>query len=95
VFPLHLRIETDPVSETSCFYFVEHRTMEKVQKPSNSVCYTPSSEPFRITNKCLLNILNVINYIHLMSLLHVSATHGPSSGKHILFGVTIVLYTLS
>jgi hypothetical protein len=21
--------------------------MEKVQKPSNSVCYTPSSEPFR------------------------------------------------
>jgi hypothetical protein len=22
--------------------------MEKVQKPSNSVCYTPSSEPYRI-----------------------------------------------
>jgi hypothetical protein len=22
--------------------------MEKVQKPSNSVCYTPSSEPFKI-----------------------------------------------
>jgi hypothetical protein len=39
-----------PVSETSSFF--EYRTMEKVQKNSefctNSVCYTPSSEPFRI-----------------------------------------------
>jgi hypothetical protein len=25
------------------------RTMEKVQQPSNSVCYTPSSESFKIT----------------------------------------------
>jgi hypothetical protein len=24
------------------------RTMDKVRKPSNSVCYTPSSEPYRI-----------------------------------------------
>jgi hypothetical protein len=33
---LHLRTETDPVSETSCF--LEYRTMEKVQKNSvNSV----------------------------------------------------------
>jgi hypothetical protein len=46
--PLHLRTETDPVFETSCFYSLECRTMEKVQKRSNSVCYTPSSEPFRI-----------------------------------------------
>jgi hypothetical protein len=30
------------------FYFIENRTIEKAQKPSNSVCYTPSSEPFRI-----------------------------------------------
>jgi hypothetical protein len=37
--------ETDPVSETSCSLDYQ---MEKVQKPSNSVCYTPSSEPFRI-----------------------------------------------
>jgi hypothetical protein len=29
---------------------LEYRTMEKVQKPSISVCYTPSSEPFRIYN---------------------------------------------
>jgi hypothetical protein len=43
---LHLRTETDPVSETSCS--LEYQTMEKVQKPSNSVCYAPSSEPFRI-----------------------------------------------
>jgi hypothetical protein len=26
----------------------EHRTMDKVQKPSNPKCHTPSSEPFRI-----------------------------------------------
>jgi hypothetical protein len=81
LLPLHLRMETDPVSETSCFhdyslYFLyllsgvfspftwgrkqiqflkrrvfyspEYQMTEKVQKPSNSVCYTPSSEPFRI-----------------------------------------------
>jgi hypothetical protein len=32
--------------------FLQCQTMEKVQKPSNSECYTPSSEPFRI---CLYN----------------------------------------
>jgi hypothetical protein len=36
------------VSETSCYYSQEHRDMKKGQKPSNSVCYTPSSEPFII-----------------------------------------------
>jgi hypothetical protein len=40
--------ETDPVSETSCS--LEYQTMEKSKKPSNSVYYTPSSEPFRINN---------------------------------------------
>jgi hypothetical protein len=30
------------------FYLVEYRTMGKVQKPSNSEWYTPSSEPFRM-----------------------------------------------
>jgi hypothetical protein len=30
------------------FYsYLEFRTMNKVQKPSDSDCYTPSSEPFR------------------------------------------------
>jgi hypothetical protein len=49
--PLHLRTEIDPVSETSCFYSQEHRTTKKVQNSSNSVCYTPSSEPFKINTK--------------------------------------------
>jgi hypothetical protein len=30
------------------FRFLEHRMMDKVQKPSNPECYTPSSEPFKI-----------------------------------------------
>jgi hypothetical protein len=30
------------------FSFLEYRTMLKVQEPSNSVCCTPSSDPFRI-----------------------------------------------
>jgi hypothetical protein len=30
------------------FKFLKYRTMGKVQKPSNSEYYTPSSEPFRI-----------------------------------------------
>jgi hypothetical protein len=38
--------ETDPVSETLCFLFVEIRTMDKVQKLNSNECYTPSSEPF-------------------------------------------------
>jgi hypothetical protein len=39
---LHLRTETDPVSEKSCF--LEYRTMEKVQKYSvNSVHYSITS----------------------------------------------------
>jgi hypothetical protein len=28
--------------------FLEYRTMDKVQNPSNSECYTPSPDPFRI-----------------------------------------------
>jgi hypothetical protein len=40
-------METDPVSETSWFLVSKYRTMEKSKKPSNPVCYTPSSEPFR------------------------------------------------
>jgi hypothetical protein len=39
--------ETDPVSETLCFLFVEIRTMDKVQKLNSNECYAPSSEPFR------------------------------------------------
>jgi hypothetical protein len=39
------------------FLTLEYRTMEKVQKPSNSECYTPSSEPFR---KKIMFILNAV-----------------------------------
>jgi hypothetical protein len=45
--PPLLKTETDPVSETLCFLFVEIPTMDKVQKLSSNECYTPSSEPFR------------------------------------------------
>jgi hypothetical protein len=48
----HLRTETDPVFETHVFVLflviIKIRTMDKVRNPSNSVCYTPSSEPYRI-----------------------------------------------
>jgi hypothetical protein len=37
LLPLHLRTETDIVSETSCFYSQKHRTMGKFQKLSKSV----------------------------------------------------------
>jgi hypothetical protein len=33
------------------FYSLEYRTMGKVQKPSNPLCYTPSSEPFTVYMK--------------------------------------------
>jgi hypothetical protein len=36
------------VSETLFFWFLEYRMRDRVQKPSNSECYTPPSEPFRI-----------------------------------------------
>jgi hypothetical protein len=30
--------------------------MDKVRKPSNSVCYTPSSEPYKIIHIVQLNV---------------------------------------
>jgi hypothetical protein len=44
------RTETDPVSETLCFYrfySFEHWTMDRVHKPNNHVQHTPSSESFQ------------------------------------------------
>jgi hypothetical protein len=41
--------------------------MEKVQKPSNSVCYTPLSEPFR-------------NYLHLSGLKQRTSENVSNSG---------------
>jgi hypothetical protein len=46
VSPLHLRTETNPVSEASYFYSQKHQTMEKVHKSINSAC--PSKEPYKI-----------------------------------------------
>jgi hypothetical protein len=43
--------ETRSVSETSCFLFSRIPDDGKSKKPSNFVCYTPSSEPFRICLK--------------------------------------------
>jgi hypothetical protein len=48
VFPPHLRTETDPVFETLCFLVSRIPDDGQSSKPSNSECYTPSSEPFRI-----------------------------------------------
>jgi hypothetical protein len=36
-------------SNHDLFVPLEYQTMDKVQKPSNPECYTPSSEPFRIS----------------------------------------------
>jgi hypothetical protein len=41
-----LRAETDTISQTLYFVLIESRTMDKVEKPSDSECYTPSSESF-------------------------------------------------
>jgi hypothetical protein len=44
--PAHLRMETGSVSKT--LYSLKYRTIDTVQKLSNSEYYTPSSQPFRI-----------------------------------------------
>jgi hypothetical protein len=44
--PPYLKTEAGPVSETLCS--LEYRTTDKVKNASNSDCYAPLSEPFRI-----------------------------------------------
>jgi hypothetical protein len=48
--PIHLRTETDPVSEALWdFLSSTYKTMDKVQnKPNSSVQHTPSSESFQV-----------------------------------------------
>jgi hypothetical protein len=59
--PTHLRMETDPVSETSCsLVFRIADDGKSPKKSSNSECYKPSSEHFRmylggIILKCILH----------------------------------------
>jgi hypothetical protein len=38
------------------FYILEYQMMEKVQTPSDSECYTPLSEPFKIYIECLTEL---------------------------------------
>jgi hypothetical protein len=55
ISPPHLRTETDPVSETLCslvFRIPDDR--QSLKEPSNSECYTLSSEPFESTYHFLL-----------------------------------------
>jgi hypothetical protein len=47
VFPNTLLRKQIQFPKRRVFCFLECRTMEKVQKPSNSVCNTPSSDPLR------------------------------------------------
>jgi hypothetical protein len=54
VSSIHLRTETDPVSETLCF--LDFRVPDDGQSPNNE-CYTPQSEPFRIYKKFLVKKL--------------------------------------
>jgi hypothetical protein len=46
----------------SILRFLEYRTMDKVRKPSNSDCYTPSSERFSIYAK-----EGIVNYSYPVS----------------------------
>jgi hypothetical protein len=41
-------METGPVYEISCFLVLLLQMMDKVQKPSDSECYAPMPEPYRI-----------------------------------------------
>jgi hypothetical protein len=65
---------------------INHWTMDKVQKPSNSECYTPSSEPFRFgvnsvncnvfiqkrkKNKMIKNIVVRFQFLALMIMKNV------------------------
>jgi hypothetical protein len=51
VFSPHLRTETDPASETSCIIFSKILDDGKIQKPSNSVCYTHRRYRFESNKK--------------------------------------------
>jgi hypothetical protein len=66
--PPHLRTERDPVSEMLRFLFSRIPDDGKVQKSSNSVCYTPSSEPFRVYTWWCLSSLRALTLARLKPL---------------------------
>jgi hypothetical protein len=55
------------------FSLIRIRTIKKVRKPSNSVCYTPSSEPYRIYIGPGSNAGIKINFSRRSSERHVTA----------------------
>jgi hypothetical protein len=60
------KTETDPDSETSCFLVSRIPDDRKVKKNSNSVCYTPSSEPFRMSLYMYINSYSCLSiYIYV------------------------------
>jgi hypothetical protein len=70
-FP-HLKTETDPVSETLYFSYLEFRTMDRVYKPHYSECYTSLSELFRFYNLflCRLNAHTIYDHVRSDSALY-------------------------
>jgi hypothetical protein len=54
--PPHLRTEKGPFSETLCFLVSRILDDGQIRKASNSECYTPSSEPFRMYSLLVLII---------------------------------------
>lgn len=50
--------------------FLENRTMGNDQKPSNSVCDTPSSELFRTYFTLLFGGSNILRLVFVLFLLH-------------------------
>jgi hypothetical protein len=55
--PLSLENGNGSSFRNSVLLYLEFQTMDRVQKPSNSECYTPPSEPFRF--HCALTCLNL------------------------------------
>jgi hypothetical protein len=45
--------------------------MDEVRNPINSVCYTPSSEPYRIFKECILLCLHILLFFILILIIVV------------------------
>jgi hypothetical protein len=66
-----------PVSERVCFLVCRIPDDGQVQKPSDSECYTPSSEPFRIYPSALLNTWSAWRNACTTICWHFSSTPNP------------------
>jgi hypothetical protein len=63
--PLHLRTETDPASETSCFYSLEYRTTERVENPVILCVVHHRQNPLEATNHSDLMITHLTFILEL------------------------------